>query len=175
MTLPEDKGACENMPEGTPARSGFGDFMRQRTTSTRGDPDSTPPPHFKSRRPYFSPSVERQVLFALDFINSQVNETVRDLFRVALGSVMVSFSNYSYEPSLGTRAAAGKQDVLDADVRGVLLKKLREMAADISFMQRCLSCFPQRPRADVHAESFLTGYRSLSEGSVDALITSPPT
>ena len=44
---------------------------------------------------------------------------------------MVSFSNYSYEPSLGQRSSSGKPDINDADVGGVIVSKLRQMIEDI--------------------------------------------
>ena len=66
------------------------------------------PPPLKSRLPFFSPKVEGQVLHALEFINRVESEPIGNLFRAAFGAVMVSFSNYTYEPSLGSRLAAGK-------------------------------------------------------------------
>lgn len=54
--------------------------------------------------------MERKVLYALDFVSSIEDSTLRDIFRLGLGSVMVSFSNYSYEPSLthGTHRCSGR-------------------------------------------------------------------
>ena len=43
----------------------------------------------------FSPAVERQVLACMDFMAEETTEWIKDLLRVALGSVMASFSNYS--------------------------------------------------------------------------------
>ena len=48
---------------------------------------------------------------------------------------MVSFSNYSYEPSLGTRAAAGKPNVEQADVSGIVKRKLWDIHEDIIYFQ----------------------------------------
>ncbi len=99
---------------------------------------------------------------------------IRDLFRVALGSVMVSFSNYSYEPSLGTRSAAGKPDIEDADVADAISSKLRIMIEDIRYFQRVTSEFDPPPRAKVRAGSFFDLSRHVPADSIDALITSPP-
>lgn len=84
-----------------------------------------------ARVPFFSPDVERQVLVCLDFIAEESTDWLRELFQVALGAVMVGFSNYSYEPSLGTRAAAGKPTIDDADVISIVRRKLQEMREDI--------------------------------------------
>ena len=55
-------------------------------------PDSTFPSGFRTRVPFFSSTVERQVLACMDFFMQRTSGWIRDLFRVALGSVMVSFS-----------------------------------------------------------------------------------
>jgi hypothetical protein len=84
-------------------------------------PGSIHPPPLKSRTPFFSPKVENQVLHALEFINQIESESIGNLFRAAFGAVMVGFSNYTYEPSLGFRVSAGKPLVDDADVAGSFL------------------------------------------------------
>lgn len=137
-------------------------------------PRSRPPIGFRSRAPFFSPRVETQVLRVLDFIAEQREEWLRDLLRVALGAVMVGFSNYSYEPSLGRRTAAGKQEILDADVGGAVGAKLDEMLGDIAQAQLLASSLGRVPKAEVFCESFLTGHTRLPARSVDFLITSPP-
>jgi hypothetical protein len=76
--------------------AGFEKFMRRRCDSSNGQPHSKPPAGFSGRTELFNPTIERQVLFALDYINEIQVSIIRDLFRLALGSVMVSFSNYSY-------------------------------------------------------------------------------
>jgi hypothetical protein len=118
--------------------------------------------------------VERKVLRVLDFIGAERQAWVRDLLRVALGAVLVSFSNYSYEPSLGRRSSAGKQDILDADVGGILAAKLAEIAEDIARVQADARSLRVKPRAEVFSESFLTGSSRVRSHSVHFLITSPP-
>jgi DNA modification methylase len=137
-------------------------------------PQSGPPGGFASRVPFFSPSVERQVLRCIDFVNRQEMEWVRDLFRVAVGSVLVSFSNYSYEPSLGTRVAAGKGNVENADVGDIVVKKLEDMLKDIAYFQRVISEFSPKPRAQVLCGSFFDLAGKVAPQSIDVLITSPP-
>jgi len=137
-------------------------------------PKSSAPPGFVSRSPFFSPSVERQVLFVLDFIQAEKEAWLQDVIRLALGSVMVGFSNYSYEPSLGRRASAGKSDVLEAEVAAVLASKLEEMRLDMELLRQQMSSFPHLPKAHVYAESFLEKGARLPAHSIDLLITSPP-
>jgi hypothetical protein len=130
-------------------------------------------PPLKSRLPFFSPKVERQVLHALVFINQIESQAIGDLCRAAFGAVMVSFSNYSYEPSLGSRPAAGKPLVEDAEVGRVLLTKLYQMRADIAWVQeeKQGQCVGQ---GRVINADFFTANGQLTTGVADLAITSPP-
>ncbi len=58
----------------------------------------TRPSEFQTRIPFFSESVERQVFGFQSYLGSIKDVSVADVFRLAFGAVMVSFSNYSYEP-----------------------------------------------------------------------------
>ena len=148
------------------------------------DPASVRPAGFRSRAPFFSDAVERQVLACLDFIAAAPSppgrgrgvraDWLKDLLRVAFGSVMVSFSNYTYEPSLGTRAGAGKPDIDDADVFGIVRGKLLEMRDDIASFQGRLARHQPVPRATVHPLSYLDHAHRIEPRSIDVLITSPP-
>ena len=130
-----------------------------------------PPPGFRSRVPFFSPRVEKQVLRMLAWIRNLESPLLRDLFRLAFAAVMVKFSNYSYEPSLGTRRGAGKPDVDDAPVVQVLEVKLREMLRDIeSFRTEC----PVPGQGAVYGRSWTALREVLEPGTVDLVITSPP-
>jgi len=137
-------------------------------------PVSRPPADFRTKTAFFSPPIERQVLLVQDFIAGQTNVFVRKVLKVALGAVIVGFSNYSYEPSLSTRVAVGKHEIRDADVLKVLSDKLWEMEADISFVQRHMKRFQHKPSAAVHCRSYLEAASLLPVSSVDALVTSPP-
>ncbi|MBI5292025.1 MAG: site-specific DNA-methyltransferase [Chloroflexi bacterium] len=134
--------------------------------------DAAAPP-LKSRIPFFSPAVEKQVLHALTFINHIEPDSVADLFRAAFGAVMVSFSNYSYEPSLGSRPAAGKPLVDDADVAHVLLAKLHQMRADIAWLQAETEGRSLGSGQVINSDFFATNGQ-VATGSVDLVITSPP-
>jgi hypothetical protein len=143
----------------------------RRYVSTNKVATRTTPPGFKSRIPFFSRSIERQVLLALDYIDSIDDRWARDAFRVALGSVMVSFSNYTYEPSLGSRPGADKPLIESADVVSVLASKAEQMAHDIRRLER--SGEPGATERTVHNASFLD-YASGESGPFDLAITSPP-
>lgn len=142
---------------------------------SKHEPKSAPPLGFSGRTQLFSPKVERKVLFALDFITLIGNRNIRDLFRLALGSVMVSFSNYSYEPSLTRRVAAGKLEITDALVEKVIAAKLRLMLEDIEWAQDLTRQIPDKHRAQVIDGSFFTAReKAKRERFVDLVITSPP-
>ncbi len=132
----------------------------------------TPPP-LKSRLPFFSPKVERQVLHALAFINTIELEAIATLCRAAFGAVMVSFSNYSYEPSLGSRPAAGKPLIEDADVCHILLAKLRQMRADVAWAQEETHGQHLGTGRVINAD-FFSMHSQLNTGSVNFMVTSPP-
>lgn len=153
----------------------YGWFMRSvGDANGNGDhPRTAYPRGFKSRIPFFSPKVERKVLHTLDFI-ADLDPSLRDVFRVALASVLVEFSNYSYEPSLGSREAAGKESVLDAPVGDVVQRKLTQVAEDIVDLQSQTSMHAGKAQARLHPVSFFDAEQYLSCGSVDLVVTSPP-
>jgi len=136
--------------------------------------DSLRPEGFKSRIPFFSPPVEQQVLTFLDFVQGIRHREVADIFRVAFGSVMVSFSNYTYEPSLGTRPGAGKPLIDQADVRSIILRKLNEMRADIVWLQEETRRHPQLGTGRIFNMDFMDCENVLKANSIDLVVTSPP-
>jgi len=150
------------------------DEMRSEQWAGSGRPKSAPPSNFKSKRPFFSSAVEREVLLLQDLMAEEENRFVRKAMKVALGAVMVSFSNYSYEPSLSTRLAAGREEIDYADVLAIFRDKLWEIEADVGFLQRHMERYEHRPKARVHRRSYLAGAGILPAGSVDVIITSPP-
>jgi DNA modification methylase len=155
--------------------SGFDKFMRHRCDSRNGRPRSQPPPGFSGRTELFSPRIERQVLFALDYIAGIQLPIIRDLFRLALGSVMVSFSNYSYEPSLTRRSAVDKQPITEADVRAKLSEKLNLMAEDVEWLRREIQNLGRRPRGRIYAETIFDAVETLGRKNfIDLVVTSPP-
>jgi hypothetical protein len=133
---------------------------------------SIPPAGFKTRGQFYSPEVLRKVLLVQDFINDLTEPKQRDLFRLAFASSMVTYSNYSYEPSLGRRVSAGKRDFEDYPVGPEIETKLLAMADDIEWVRVRLGSF--RPSVEVFNQSFFTAHDRLLGGSVDLLVTSPP-
>lgn len=131
------------------------------------------PQSFRSRIPFYSPKVKKQVLNALSFTSKIGDDHVRDLFRIAFGSVMVSFSNYSYEPSLSSRPGSGKPLIEDADVAKALLEKLRQIRADIEWL-RAEANGTAHGDGHIYNEDFFAGVQRVETGSVDLMITSPP-
>ena len=149
--------------------------LRRQLRNGSREASSTPPSGFRTRDPFFSPKVEHQILLAKDFIRDEKQAWLRRLLNVALGSVMVGVSNYSYEPSLGRRVSAGKQPILDADLPGILQAQLLRMAQDIEIVQANGNGNRRSANGRVFKESCMTGATTrLDPGSVDVLITSPP-
>lgn len=136
-------------------------------------PRSSSPPGFTSRIPFFSESIETKVLHTLDFIQGQ-SVLLQDVFRVALASVLVEFSNYTYEPSLSSRPGAGKALIASAPVGNIVTKKLEQMAEDIAILQEEVSGRCDLPRWEVHCSSFFNSDHLVKPGTVDLVVTSPP-
>jgi hypothetical protein len=140
---------------------------------TRPAPCDISAPPLKSRLPFFSPAVQMQVLHLLGFIEGIENVLIANLFCAAFGAVMVSFSNYSYEPSLTSRPAADKPTIEDADVGQIMLAKLRQMRADIALLQD-----EARQRAfgasQVINADFFSADGEVETGTINLMITSPP-
>lgn len=140
---------------------------------TTEPPREITPPLLKSRLPFFSPAVAKQVLHALHFIETLTSPAIADLYRAAFGAVMVSFSNYSYEPSLGSRPAAGKPLIFEADVAHVLLTKLRHMRADLVWVKEALQGKHLGTGQVINAD-FFSAHEQLEPESVHLMVTSPP-
>jgi DNA modification methylase len=148
---------------------------RYRDTPRNGHrPQASGPTSFKTRIPFFGTRVETQVLSYLDFVAEIQDNDIADVFRLALGTVMVKFSNYTYEPSLGTRPGAGKPLIDDADVRSIITSKLREIVADMRWMKNELALRNAQGRGLVHNMNFMGSAQVLPAQSVDLMVTSPP-
>ena len=138
------------------------------------EPETCAPPGFRTRAPFYSPKVLQKVLFAQDFIRNLPSEATADLFRLAFAATMVSYSNYSYEPSLGRKSAVGRPDVDDYPVAEAICAKVREMAEDIRWYQAGRDPRPRQDGRVVPASFLGDDHRELKPASVDLLITSPP-
>jgi DNA methylase len=161
--LPVDKLRAET--------SRFKAFYEQRLSNGYAS-RSEAPAGFKTRAEFYSPDVLRKVLIVQDFISTVTDESLRDLFRLAFASTMVRYSNYSYEPSLGRRVAAGRSEIHDFPVEQEIEKKLSEMIEDIAWLQDNISS--KKPHAEVINDSFFTYAKHIETSSVDLVITSPP-
>ena len=143
--------------------------FKQRMRKNR-TPQSQPPVGFNTRIQFYSPNVLRKVLQVWDFINEIEGDLLKGVYQVAFGATMISFSNYTYEPSLTSRPGAGKDLIEDCDVTTVLATKLSEMHQDLLGVQDKKP--PCKPIHEVVNGSFLDA--SLPPESIDLLITSPP-
>ncbi len=137
-------------------------------------PRTAPPPAFRSRVPFFSPAVERKALHSLDVIQELPGADIRDLFLLAFGAVMVQFSNYSYEPSLGSRVAAGKAEIPNADVVGIITAKMKTILDDLAGYGDAMRRHRPPPTARLFSESSLALPGRLPPASADIVVTSPP-
>lgn len=144
-----------------------------RCWKTTAVPAGITPPPLKSRLPFFSPAIEHQILHALSFLYSIASESLANLYRIAFGAVMVSVSNYTYEPSLGSRPAAGKPLITEANVSEVLLTKLRQIQADIVWVQEKIQGRSLGASHVINAD-FFSAHEQLEANSVDLMVTSPP-
>ena len=92
----------------------FSRFMND--AEERGkEPQTHAPEGFRTHSPFYNRTVLRKVLLAQDFM-SGLTGAAADMFRLAFAATMIDYSNYSYEPSLGRRSAAGKSNVDDFPV-----------------------------------------------------------
>jgi hypothetical protein len=136
-------------------------------------PRNSVPSGFHTRIPFFSKSIERKVLLTLDFMD-EIPPSFKDIFKVALGSVLVEFSNYTYEPSLGSRPGAGKSLVESAPVGEIINNKLNHMIEDIELLQQTARRQKYRTYGKVYPYSYFSSDKYLKPGSVDLVVTSPP-
>jgi hypothetical protein len=150
----------------------FDEHMRRRIEQEL--PLSTPPMHFNTRIPFFGARTEQKVFRAMRFIRGLRVPAIADLFSLAFGSVMVSLSNYSYEPSLSSRPAVGKALQDDAPVLETMLTKLLAMKSDVLWCRSELEKFKAIPAGRVIADNFMNALRYIEEHSIDLAVTSPP-
>jgi DNA modification methylase len=140
--------------------------------SSNYKPHSTPPQGFNTRASFYNPRVLQKVLIVQDFILTIDDDNVRDLFRLAFASTMVTYSNYSYEPSLGRRVSAGRKEIHDFPVAKAIMDKLTDMAEDIVWVQGNMG----HNNLDIQIinDTFFHCKKHLLSASVDLVITSPP-
>ncbi len=135
-------------------------------------PQSHPPEGFKTRSAFYHPEVLHKVLIFQDFIATIDNAQICDIFRLAFASTMVTYSNYSYEPSLGKRTSAGKNEILDYPVGETILGKLSQIREDIKWFQQHIP--KKNITIKILHDSFFRYSACLPPESVDVIVTSPP-
>lgn len=135
-------------------------------------PKSQSPQGFKTRHTFYSDTILRKVLIVQDFMYSLPDTHLRDVFRLAFASNMITFSNYSYEPSLSTRASTGKDDIQDFPVGQFIMGKLYEMLEDIKLVKKEHS--EKHPHVRVINDSFFKYDQYIVPESIEIIITSPP-
>ncbi|MFA5400315.1 MAG: DNA methyltransferase [Dehalococcoidia bacterium] len=141
--------------------------------STNGyRPKRKPPTGFKTRAQFYSTAILNKVLLSWDFIDSITNGILMDMFRLAFASTMITYSNYSYEPSLGRRTSAGKSEIEDYPVGEKLLSKLREMLEDVVWLQE--NAARKNVSSKIVNDSFFNYQKYLDSSSIDLIVTSPP-
>lgn len=128
------------------------------------------PAYFGSREPFFPEANLRQINRILNWIDSIPTGLQRDFFNLALGSVLVAMSNYSYEPSLSTRTRSGRPPQGTVDALEIYKKRVQGMLSDIAKVEA------EEPwgKAKIWTGSSLNGAWHLEKSSVDLVITSPP-
>ncbi|MCK4797808.1 MAG: site-specific DNA-methyltransferase [Spirochaetes bacterium] len=136
-------------------------------------PKITSPKGFKTRVDFYSPKVLNKVLILLDFIQTIEIEYISELFKLAFSSTMVKYSNYSYEPSLGTRVGSGKQNIQDYNVGEIVIDKLNQFLEDARWLKERIT-IENRPDSKIINDSFFNYKEHISKNSVDLIITSPP-
>jgi len=85
---------------------------------------------------------------------------------------MVSFSNYSYEPSLASRPGSGKPLIENASVAMSVCRKLAEMVEDVEWAQQMYGSRWLAQRHEIIEGSYFES--NLRRGSVSLVVTSPP-
>jgi DNA modification methylase len=135
-------------------------------------PKSIAPEGFNTRGKFYSNRVLRKVLATLDFIHFGADKQVIDLLKLAFASTMITYSNYSYEPSLSRRESAGKSQVEDFPVGELIASKLDEMIDDMIWIRSQVVGKP--PNSLVFNKSFFDCRDVMDRSSVDLVVTSPP-
>ena len=98
----------------------------------------------------------------MDFIAGE-EARVADIYRLAFAATMVSYSNYSYEPSLGRKAAVGRPDVDDYDVAKAMGGKVLQMVEDAIWYQEVRDS-REREDGQIFEQSFFEGYIESGSG-----------
>lgn len=85
---------------------------------------------------------------------------------------MISFSNYSYEPSLSSRPGAGKALIENASVKLTVCRKLDEMLEDVKWVHQNHGDTWRLRQREVVLGSYFNS--RLRKDSISLIVTSPP-
>lgn len=151
--------------------SDFAEYYHEKVNSNY-TPESLAPTGFKTRSPFYSEKVLRKVLILHDYIRTIDHYLEANLFKLAFAATMVTYSNYTYEPSLGRRVSAGKSDIDDYPVGELITHKLMQMLEDIDWLKGQKQVLATEAR--VINDSFFNYQKHLEPESTDLVITSPP-
>lgn len=135
------------------------------------EPESRPPEQFHTNIRFLSGKVERKVRQTVDFLHGVGDPHQRNVLKLAIGGTLVGVSNYSYEPSLASRPAAGKALIRNADVASKVIEKLKQISEDVESIR---DLAPDPPPASIHLASFFDYGKHEAEGGFKLIITSPP-
>lgn len=135
-------------------------------------PKSVSPQGFRTRSPFYSPNVLSKILILHDFVQGILDAQITALFKLAFAATMVTYSNYSYEPSLGRRVSAGKGEIQDYPVGELIFHQLSIILEDIKWLQRQESI--RETQTKIINDSFFNYASHLNPESTDLVITSPP-
>lgn len=152
----------------------FLSYYGKRVDDPSYQPRTPFPKGFNTRAAFYSPAVERKVLIFFDYLPNVKDLDIRELFMLAFGTVMVSFSNYSYEPSLGRRASSGKPDIKDANVGDVIATKVHHMIDDTKEFDELHSGTVDALEVQIFNESIFDASKFCEPDCIDLLVTSPP-
>lgn len=152
----------------------FTDFYRKCEVDELYTPRTPAPTGFNTRMPFYHPKVQRKALIFFDYLMSIKELEIRELFLLAFGTVMVSFSNYSYEPSLGRRSSSGKPDITDADVCEIIVSKIKNMIDDIKEFDDLQAEITKKADIKIFNSSIFSALDFCKTGSIDLIVTSPP-
>jgi hypothetical protein len=138
------------------------------------EPRTSAPAGFKTREPFFDPQTERKVLLLKEFA-IDTPDSLRDLFKAALGAILVKYSQYAYGPSLGRKSLMKIRQPKNGEVGIGYQKKLAEILQDLKWIQSTVK--PKLKREPQHRVILGNVFHAMNEipnREVGLLVTSPP-
>jgi len=138
------------------------------------EPTLRAPEGFRTREPFFDPTIEKKMLLLKDFI-LEVPQPLRDHFWIAFGSILVKYSRYAYGPSLGRKTVMQIRLSHDAPVGDVLFRKMEEIRDDLRWLKNeVIPKLRNRPEHRIFRKSVFESLEEITDESIDLVTTSPP-